>query len=451
MKFLTIFALFYFLCSNYSAIAQSTPYKMVFNEQFENNINGWKLFDDAKGKAIVSNGKLIHEAYLGHYAHRFNLLKVDFNSSNDYFLKFSIANLNYFNTKNDTNIFTLYGFVWNYIDVNNYSFITFSQNYLNGNINEIVTNYAIGEWVDGQLMKHQVVNDDHVALNTETSFNEILISKRDGYIYFYKGKNELIANLLGKCPTDKWNSNKCGSYSSPGSKVVLDYLTIEEKVSEVERAIAAKKIESSSGSGIIITTDGYITTNYHVVEGGEDFKVDLYENGLKKTYKAELVKIDKTNDLAVLKITDVHFKKLPILPYGVKTTGVRVGAKVFAMGYPLISYQGNEVKVTDGIISANTGYQDDPTTYQISVPIQPGNSGGPLFDMNGNLIGITNAGIQSAQNVGYSIKASYLMNFLETITAIPKPKTQSTLIGKSLPDIIDKLKPYTVLVRVNDK
>ena len=75
---------------------------------------------------------------------------------------------------------------------------------------------------------------------------------------------------------------------------------------------------------------------------------------------------------------------------------------------------GEEIKVTDGIISSKTGYQGDVVTYQISVPIQPGNSGGPLFDKNGNLVGITNEGVPDAQNVGYAIKVSYLKNLLDS-------------------------------------
>jgi S1-C subfamily serine protease len=74
-----------------------------------------------------------------------------------------------------------------------------------------------------------------------------------------------------------------------------------------------------------------------------------------------------------------------------------VGSNVFALGYPMaLSLMGEEVKFTDGKISSKTGFQGDITTYQISVPIQPGNSGGPLFDYDGNIVGITNAGINKA-------------------------------------------------------
>ena len=125
-----------------------------------------------------------------------------------------------------------------------------------------------------------------------------------------------------------------------------------------------------------------------------------------------------------------------------------VGTSVFAMGYPLSSVMGKEVKITDGIISSKTGYEDDVATYQISAPIQPGNSGGALFDKKGNLVGITNAGITSADNVGYAIKSSYLLNLIDSAPiTIELPKGED-LAHKELTDIIKLYTPYVALIKV---
>ena len=164
--------------------------------------------------------------------------------------------------------------------------------------------------------------------------------------------------------------------------------------------VKAQTTSMASGSGIVLSTDGYIATNNHVVDGGIEFFVDVFTNGFKKSYKASVVKTDATNDLAIIKINDPTFKDFSILPYSLRMQGINVGEKVFAMGYPRPGLQGEEVKVTDGIISSKTGFQNDNKTYQISAPIQPGNSGGPLFDNSSNLIGLTNAGIPSGENVG---------------------------------------------------
>lgn len=179
--------------------------------------------------------------------------------------------------------------------------------------------------------------------------------------------------------------------------------------------VNAQTTSIASGSGIVLTTDGFIATNYHVVDKGLDFFVDVFINGVKISYKANVIKTDKANDLAIIKIIDPKFKSFNPIPYCFKMQGINVGEKVFAMGYPRPGVQGEEVKITDGIISSKTGYQNDNKTYQISAPIQPGNSGGPLFDNSGNLIALTSSGIPSGENVGYAIKISYLNNLLDLV------------------------------------
>ena len=109
---------------------------------------------------------------------------------------------------------------------------------------------------------------------------------------------------------------------------------------------------------------------------------------------------------------------------------------------------GEEIKVTDGIISSKTGYKGDIVTYQISAPIQHGNSGGPLFDKQGNIVGITNAGVEDAQNVGYAIKTSYLKNLIDVApTSITLP-TNNSISGLSFTEKIKRLTPYVVLIKI---
>lgn len=204
----------------------------------------------------------------------------------------------------------------------------------------------------------------------------------------------------------------------------------------------------ASGSGIVLSTDGIIATNYHVIEKGLDFFVDVFSNGIKKSYKAKIIKTDQINDLAIIKIIDAKFKSFDPLPYSFKMQGISVGEKVFTMGYPRPGVQGEEVKITDGLISSKTGYQNDNKTYQISAPIQPGNSGGPLFDNSGNLIGLTSSGIPSGENVGYAIKISYLNNLLDLIPDFLSMPTKTTITNLAFTEKIKVLSKYTVLIRV---
>src|SRR5688572_19068022 len=111
-----------------------------------------------------------------------------------------------------------------------------------------------------------------------------------------------------------------------------------------------------TGSGVIFSPNGYILTNYHVIENSSRFVVELTDNAVKHNYKAELVIHDKDNDLAILKIKDEEFTSVP-LRYSFKESGlIDVGSSVFTIGYPhALSGMGKDAKFTDGKISSKTG------------------------------------------------------------------------------------------------
>tara|TARA_B110000027_G_C16116429_1_gene300374 strand:+ start:2714 stop:3142 length:429 start_codon:yes stop_codon:yes gene_type:complete len=142
-----------------------------------------------------------------------------------------------------------------------------------------------------------------------------------------------------------------------------------------------------------------------VIEDADEIEVEFILNDEVQKFNAEIVQLDKVNDLAIIKIFDMDFDGVDDLPYNFKSRTSDVGTKVYAYGYPMaLSVMGKEVKITDGIISSKSGFDGDITTYQISAPIQGGNSGGPLFDEKGNFLGINSSGLGKnvADNVGYS-------------------------------------------------
>lgn len=124
-----------------------------------------------------------------------------------------------------------------------------------------------------------------------------------------------------------------------------------------------------------------------------------------------------------------------------------VGESVYALGYPLIETMGEEVKLTTGIISARSGFEGDVTNYQISTPIQPGNSGGPMLDEKGNLVGIICAKHQGAENVGYAIKPSCLYNLIESIANLNIIPKGTELKGLSLKNQVKLIRDYTFLIK----
>lgn len=177
-----------------------------------------------------------------------------------------------------------------------------------------------------------------------------------------------------------------------------------------------------TGTGFALTNN-YIVTNYHVVEEAKSISIQGINGLFNNKYGATVVATDKVNDLAILKVNGANIS-IANIPYSVRTSTADVGEEIFVLGYPLTSTMGDEIKLTTGVISSKSGFQGDVSLYQISAPIQPGNSGGPLFDSKGNVIGIVSAKHRGAENVGYAIKASYLRNLMEsTITTNVLPQT----------------------------
>lgn len=202
----------------------------------------------------------------------------------------------------------------------------------------------------------------------------------------------------------------------------------------------------SSGTGFAISSNGYIVTNQHVVEGASKISVRGVKGNFSRVYNAKLIVEDKNNDLAIIKINDQSFTSLGIPPYKINSNLIDVGNSVYALGYPLRATMGDEVKLTNGIISSKTGFQGDITTYQITVPVQPGNSGGPLFDSNGNIIGIINAKHIGAENASYAIKTSYLMNLIQVMNTTPSLPKTNAISSKSLSEQVKFIKEFVYII-----
>lgn len=208
---------------------------------------------------------------------------------------------------------------------------------------------------------------------------------------------------------------------------------------------------AGNGSGIIISKSGYIVTNYHVIEDNEEIEVEFIIDDEVKKFNAEVVKSDPVNDLAIIKIVDVNFDGVDNLPYNFKMRPSGAGTTVFAYGYPMaLSLMGKECKLTRGIINSKFGYEDDIRSYTIDAAIQPGSSGGPLFDDKGNLIGINTAGLNKeiADNVGYTIKSSYVFNLIDALPKSIDLPSSTKLQSLSLPDQYNEISKYVVLIKV---
>ncbi|NEV94196.1 trypsin-like peptidase domain-containing protein [Psychroflexus sp. YR1-1] len=232
------------------------------------------------------------------------------------------------------------------------------------------------------------------------------------------------------------------------SKFVKTYPFLENKPENLDVSI------KSTGSGFFISKDGLIATNAHIVQNANEINIIINNNSEKFNYKAKVVLLDNQNDVALLKIDDSSFFTLDNIPYSL-IEKAEIGEKVYTIGYPLNNFMGENYKVTDGIISSLTGIADDVRYYQTTVPLQPGNSGGPLFNSSGNIIGITSSRLNGkaigieVENVNYAIKISYLLNLYKMLPDSKKLDTTLTSSNEKLQDQVKILKDFICLIKVN--
>ena len=214
---------------------------------------------------------------------------------------------------------------------------------------------------------------------------------------------------------------------------------------------------TASGTGFFITDDGYLISNYHVVKDAAKVRL-LTSAGL---IDAKVVQVDAANDLALLKANaeggmknEERFKPLPIAA----SRTVALGGTVATVGFPDIGLQRFAPKLAKGEIASLSGAGDDPRYFQISVPVQPGNSGGALVDERGNVIGIVSAKLDAGaalaasgalpENVNYAVKSSLLLSFLESVPDVSaKLKTPNTKDEK-FEDVVKSAQDAAVLVLV---
>ena len=206
-----------------------------------------------------------------------------------------------------------------------------------------------------------------------------------------------------------------------------------------------KKIQT--GTGAFVSSSGHVLTAAHVVEDTQ--KIEIMVDSVP--HEAQLLKIDKANDIAVLKVDLKNSVHLNV------TSGekVRLGSPIFTLGFPNPDIQGVSPKLTRGEISSVNGTLDDPTSWQVSAPVQSGNSGGPLFNLEGTVVGMiqTKLGMIAAQktgdlpqNVAYAVKGKYLLKILEDC-GVKSETNDSGNADTDFERMVEKLTGAVVLIQ----
>jgi len=399
--------------------------------EFFNDISKWTLFNNADYNATIKEEKLLLSTKTGFYR-TFGYKHIPLNTAGNFSIE-TVVTID----KSSTG-FKSHGLIWGVKDVNNYDYFIISED---------------GNFQTGYLQKG-------IEIKTISWKNTAAIKrgKSPNQLKVLKTGNEYIFAINGQAVATAAFQPLMGSYAGVTLASGVETISFDRFIVQQEAASTGDDNPQGgtsaewnvSGSGILIDKNGFIATNEHVIAGAKKIEVEFTRDNKKYTFAAEVVKADADQDLAILKINDPRYEKFKpaALPYGISNKLLDIGSSVFALGYPEIMKLGTNIKFTDGKISAQTGTLDNPFWYQITVPIQHGNSGGPLFDNDGNLVGLTNAGFfGNMQNVAYAIKSELLLKLLAGSFPGKYIPPANTLKDKPLTEKIKVLKPYVSLIK----
>ena len=177
-------------------------------------------------------------------------------------------------------------------------------------------------------------------------------------------------------------------------------------INAIKGKIPENKQVVSGGTGFLIDTKGYIITNAHVLKGTGAVVV----NSKGQEFKVSILHVDKSRDLAILKINDDDYTPLRSLPYGIRKNNSDLGEQIFTLGYPR-----NDIVYGEGYLSARTGFNSDSLSYQIQISANPGNSGAPVFNNNGEVIGIVSTRQAEAEGVAFAVKSKNIYQMVSEL------------------------------------
>jgi S1-C subfamily serine protease/antitoxin component YwqK of YwqJK toxin-antitoxin module len=412
------------LASTYLEYDEDGTKNKIFEEDFNNNNNDWDLYMSDKTASSITAGQL-------------EIVSLSKEGSSRY-INYPVKS-DIYTVEADVNIATIKdidkcGLIFGYKDWQNYHYFVVGKKYIFiGSVYEGVKS------VDADAMYCS-------SLNPLENNNLKILSNGEKLYYSVNGEIQFTSNMR------RLYGNNFGFITSGNSKMKIEKMVIKEKgLGESNKSISpTDKDIKATGSGIIFSVGGYILTNHHVINDAKKIAIEISENDSKKTYSAKVIVKDEDNDLAVIKIDDESFKPLKSISYAFKENGqIEVGAAVFTIGYPFaLSGMGKDAKFTDGKISAKTGYDGALNAFQSTIPVQPGNSGGPVFNYDGQLIGAINSTIKNTDNVSYAIKLNYIKNLIELLPDKVDLPADNAMKALNLEDKIKALTNYVVLIKI---
>jgi len=219
------------------------------------------------------------------------------------------------------------------------------------------------------------------------------------------------------------------------------------KTAQGDSVVTPPPVYTSGGTGFLVDAKGYLVTNAHVVNDAKNIAV---QNPTGRDLKAEVVYKDVARDIAILKIVDKAFKSPASIPYSIKKSSGDIAEPIFSLGFPR-----NDIVYGEGYLAAKTGYKGDTLAVQISIAANSGNSGSPIINRKGEIIGVLNARQSTAEGAVFAIQSRYIYDALnklqknDTSFRHVKLPTASSIKGFDRTKQVEKISDYVYMVKVN--
>lgn len=312
-----------------------------------------------------------------------------------------------------------------------------------------------------------ILNDTHIHLAEKGLIQSPRLKGRAKVVYLfnrYKRTAAIAASIAGITALTMsalvWSlspgkpakasdlTNLIRVYNDKINQIKRDNQVLNQKIENVREQNNAQPViqYTGNGTGFLIDTKGYIVTNAHVVTGARNIAVQT-NNG--KDLSATVVYNDAKRDIAILKITDKAFKSPSSIPYSVRRSGGELAERIFTLGFPR-----NDIVYGDGYIAARTGYNGDTLACQIDIPANHGNSGSPILNRNGEIIGVISNKQNTAEGAVFAIHSKYIFDALSQLQKDTAYKNISLPVSAGLRNSdrtqqVKKIVDYVFMVKVN--
>ena len=303
------------------------------------------------------------------------------------------------------------------------------------------------------------LNDIHTSLTEQGKIDSLKMRGKAKFVYLWKryrrvaaiaasiaGITTLTISALIWAVTPKSNNNVQDlnrdivaiKKEQQTQKAVVNNL--KDQLNTDKKSIQFK----SGGTGFLIDGKGYLVTNAHIIRNSKNIAVF---NNKGEEFEAVVLKTDNAKDIAILKIIDKGFKTIATLPYGISRTVSDVAEPIYTLGYPR-----NDIVYSEGYLSARTGFNGDTLSCQLGIAANRGNSGGPVFNHNGEVIGILSTKETEAEGVAFAIQSKYIFDAIEQLkkdTAYQSLKlsAKSSVRGMDKQQQVKKIQEYVFMVK----